>query len=932
MKPFRLIHALLPAAAMSTLGLAAPGTSEAERLFTLKVKPLFADKCNGCHGDDPRKIKGDYNMLSREGLLAGGEEIGSDVLVPGDAAKSFLVTAVKWADPDFEMPPKENDRLSAEQIANVEAWINGGAPWPDAETQSAILAADREREVTEDGVIVGTSGGLDESWTHRRYQPEDIWSFQPVAKPEVPAGAPHPIDAFIRAKLKAAGIGPAPRAAPLTLLRRVTFDLTGLPPTPAETRKFLADWATDADACWDRTIDRLLASPRYGERWAQHWLDVVRYADTSGYSNDWERSNAWRYRDYVIRSLNRDKPWNRFIVEQLAGDELEPGNAELQIATGFLRMGPWEHTAMTPKVESRQLYLDDLVNITGQAFLSTTLRCTKCHDHKFDPIPTRDYYRLYAAFAATQPAEMPAAFLPEENRAGFARGRAHVEELLAFARKKTSELHGKREAAARAWYEERGLPYKDEPTRRPLKEPKPPRMVGLDTVDQGRLKVREQDVRIWSRCLERFEPLAQSVYNGGDLYPASQKLRPPPPHNKQKMARHNKLPETVIYAGGSVYASGEAVTPGVLSAIGLRTHQGRDDDPYRLRPGMEKRRLGLARWIAHRDNPLTTRSIANRVWHYHFGRGIAANPNNFGQTGGKPTHPELLDFLAATFVEQGWSLKKLHKLILTSETWKAASEHPRREALAATDPNNDLRAYFEPRRLTAEELRDAMLAVTGELSFEMGGLPVFPEINREVAFAPRMIQFSLAPAWQPSPTPAERNRRTIYAYRVRGLPDPLLEVFNRPSPDDSCELRDAPSVTPQVFTLLNSEVVTTRSIAFALRLEREADNLADRITRGYQLAYNRAPTESELRTLSEHHQRMVAHHREHSPAPTEYPGSITRSLVEEFSGDAFEYEELLNAYNNYTPDPQPADVSPETRALADIALLIFNANEYVFIY
>lgn len=910
---------------------AAPPTPDEH--FTLKVLPLLRQKCFPCHGEGGKKIKGGLDMTSLEKLLEGGE-FYDEVLVPGEPGKSFMMAAIRWEDPDYEMPPKENDRLQEEEIAMIEKWIAAGAPWPGKSAQAEIRKRERGRKVTAEGVILETSGGLSEDWTYRRYQPGDIWAFQPVQDPPVPqvAGVAHPVDAFVRTKLEAVGARPAPRAEPRALLRRLTFALTGLPPTPEEAKRFLADWEADSERAWNAAIDRLLASPHYGERWAQHWLDVVRYADTSGYSNDWERSNAWRYRDYVIRSLNRDKPWDRFIKEQIAGDELSPGDPEMTVATGFLRMGPWEHTAMSPNVESRQLYLDDVVNVTGQAFLSTTMRCFKCHDHKFDPLPTRDYYRLYAAFATTQPAEMGAAFLPRENRKGFPQSRAHVEKQLEFARNERDRLYAKREAAAKQWYRERGLPYKDERTRRPLQEEKPPRFAGLTTAEQGVLKVREQDVRIWSRCLERFEPLAQSVWSGGDLHQPSQKLRPPNPKNKGQMGKAKKMPESFIYDGGSVHAKGGQVTPGVLSVLGLPTSTGSQEDPYALPAGMAQRRLALAEWIARPDNPLTTRSIVNRVWHYHFGRGLAGNPNNFGATGKKPTHPALLDYLTTRFVEEGWSLKKLHKRILTSEAWRMACAHPERETMASKDPTNELLWVFEARRLTAEELRDSLLAVTGELNPEMGGLPVFPEINREVAFSPRMIQFSLAPAWQASRTPAERNRRSIYAYRVRGLPDPLLEVFNRPSPDDSCEMRDAPSVTPQVFTLLNGEVLTQRSLALALRLERERKDLAGRLGRAYELAFNRAPTPVERETLTGHYHRMVVYHGQHQPDPVAYPTRLTRSLVEELSGDAFEYEELLHAYKDYTHDPQAAEVSAETRALADLALLLFNTNEYLFVY
>jgi len=927
--------------ALSPLAAATPA-AEAERLFTLEVKPLLSEKCFACHGLDPasgeEKFKGGLDLRSREALMRGGDTV-ADLIRPGDAGGSFLLDVVRWKDPDYEMPPKENDRLDAGQIASFEAWIEAGAPWPDEARQEEIRLAERERPVTAAGEIVATSGGLADEWTYRRYSPEDLWAWRELADPEVPeleagpwAGTGHPIDAFVGRRLAQAGLEPAPRAAPEVLFRRLNFDLVGLPPTPRAMDEFLVAWEGDAEAAWLAAIERLLASPRYGERWAQHWLDVVRYADSAGYSNDWELSNAWRYRDYVIRSLNADKPWNRFIVEQLAGDELDPDDPELRVATGFLRVGPWEHTPMSPEVETRQLYLDEVVNATGQAFLSTAMSCVKCHDHKFDPIPTRDYYRMYSVFAATQPAEIPTEFVAAENRDGFERGREHVEELLAFAERERDRLEAKREEAARAWYAERGLPYKDFETRRPLKEEKPPRFVGLDSADQGTLKVRQQDVRIWRRALARFEPVAQAVYNGGNLHQKSETLRLPDPERKSDRERTRVIPASHVLLGGSVHSEGEPVTPGVLSATGVATGHGGPDDPFALPATMEGRRLAFARWVARDDNPLATRSIVNRVWHYHFGRGIAANPNNFGASGARPTHPGLLDHLTRRFLDKGWSLKALHRLILTSETWMMASDHPERERCGEVDPKNELRWCFEPRRLTAEELRDGILQVTGELNHELGGLPVFPEINREIAFGARKIQFSLAPAWQPSPTPEQRHRRTLYACRIRTLPDPLLEVFNRPNADESCELRDESSVTPQVFALLNGERMVNRSIALALRLEREESELDERIVRAFRLAFQRPPRARELDRFREHYREMVDYHRRHRPEPREYPEWITRSLVEELSGDAFEYREMLNGYRDFEPDPEPAGVPAETRALADLALLIFNANEFAFVY
>lgn len=923
--------------------------TEAERLFTLKVQPLFSEKCNGCHGDDPEKIKSGFNMLSREQLLAGGEEFGETVLIPGDAKESFLVETIKWADPDWEMPPKEADRFTSEQVEMVEEWIDAGAPWPNEETRSAIRAEESKKEVTEDGVIVPTSGGLADEWTYRRYQPEDIWAFQPVKKPDSTLlnGAPNPVDSILNAKLEAEGFAPAERADALTLIRRATYDLTGLPPTPEEVAAFEKSNEADPEKAWTDLIDRLLASPHYGERWAQHWLDVARYADTGGMSNDYERSNAWRYRDYVIRAFNEDKPYDQFVIEQLAGDELadasvkkrggdpkkarEEGDyndaeAEQLVAAGFLRMGPYDD-AMVKKPEARQIYLDDVVNGVGQTFLSTTMRCFKCHDHKFDPLPTRDYYRMYSAFSTTWLAERPVPFLPEENLHGFDEGRAHVEGMHDFAKREMNRLRGKREAAAKKWYQENGIEYVAHGERKDLPdEMKPPRHVGLDIPEQGQLKVREQDDWIWNRRKERYEPMAQSVYNGKQQMGNARKLR------IHKDPYGGDDVESFILSGGALEAQGEAVTPGVMSALGVPVRGAEKKNPWALPTSLDGRRLALAQWIADPRNPLTARSIVNRVWQGHFGKPIAANPNNFGVKGAKPSHPELLDYLAADFVENGWSFKKLHRDIMLSDAYQRGSTHYELDDLSAKDPFNQWLAYFPPRRLTAEELRDSFLLATGELNEEMGGLPIMPEINMEVALQPRMIQFSLAPAYQPSPTPEERNRRTVYAYRVRGMADPFLELFNQPNPNDSCEMRDSAAVTPQAFTLLNSDMITDRSIAMAERLESEASDLDVQIESAFQRVLGRKPDGIELKRLKEYATEMVAYHQTSKPERPEYPTTITRSLVEEFSGDTFEYEEILPYFENYQPDKKAADVDAETKALADVCMLLFNSNEFVFVY
>ena len=926
---------------------------EGERLFALKVRGIFSSKCLACHGEEGKKLKGDLDLTSRAAMLRGGESEEASV-VPGKPIASPLYLAATRAHEDdwSAMPPKENDKLSAGQLAVLKRWIELGAPWPDAQTQARFIVEERAKPVTAEGVLVKTSGGSSEDWTYRRYRSEDVWAFQPLTKPTVPKVAANPVDAFIGRKLKAAGFAAAPQAGFRTLVKRAYYDLTGLPPTPFEIFQFRLAWDKDPAQAWSELIATLLASPHYGEHWGQHWLDVARYADTGGYSNDYERSNMWRYRDYVIRAFNEDKPYDQFVIEQIAGDELADASlrqrisdwdqfqnarqngkqynareAEQLVASSFLRMGPWD-PAMVKKPQARQLYLDDVVNAVGETFLSTTMRCFKCHDHKFDPLPTRDYYRMYAVFEPTQLAERPTPFLEQENRVGLKEGETATRKLLAFATDKHNALYHKQESAARAWFAKAGTNYLDEKARQKLPdEEKPPRLVGLSSEEQGRKKVRRQDEWIWERRLERYQPLAQSVYNGPvPNFLNARKLR------MNARANNQWRPDSRILGGGSLEAPSAAVTPGVLSGLGVPVPGAKASDPYQIKDPLDGRRLALARWIADPGNPLTARSIVNRIWQQHFGEPLAANPNNLGAKGGKPTHPELLDWLAADFVEHGWKFKRLHRLIMESATYRQSGAHPQAAKLAEADPDNHLFAFRAPRRLSAEELRDSLLKATGELNPALGGLPVMPEINMEVALQPRMIQFSLSPAYQPSRTPAERNRRTIYAYRVRGQADPFLETFNQPNPNDSCEARVAETVTPQVFTLLNSDVMSDRAIALALRAEKEFDTLHLQVKRAVQLAYGRVPDNVEWERLKQHVTKMRAYHAKHEPSAVEYPTAITRSLVEELTGQPFEYEEILPVFEDYVRDRKPADVSARTRALADLCLLLFNSNEFMYIY
>ena len=930
-------------------------TSRAEEVFANRVLPIFREKCFACHGDAPNEIRGEFNMLTREGLLKGGES-DEPSLVPGKPAESPLLQAVKWD--GLEMPPKENDRLTAEQIAYVEEWIGSGAPWPDKDRLAELIRTTSEKWNAADGVQVATSGGLSDEWTARRYKPENLWAYQPLVNPESGdrKSDQNLVDVLINERLKELGLEAAPAADRRTLIRRATFDLIGLPPTPEQIADFVDDQAAD-DVAFGKVIDRLLASPHYGEQWGRHWLDVARYADSSGFANDYERGNAWRYRDYVLRSFNADKPYDQFIREQIAGDEIDESDSEMLVAVGFLRMGPWELTGMEVAKIARQRFLDDVTDAVGQVFLGHLLQCARCHDHKFDPIPTRDYYSMQAAFATTQLAERPAEFLSEENTDGFDE-KKYLQQRQKFYEATLDEVNSKRTVeAARDWLranklnaapfekvvadlEEKqpGKPVDVLRVRQIMQQQKadpaliPPRHVGFEPRDFGLERIGRKGIERLKWRFDRYEPIALSVYDGRT--PKLRSVNTPPRMPDDRMT-NGELEQTAILSVGDPFSPLARVSPGVLSVVEMRNAEigvrnedaaGASDTP------ISGRRLDLANWIASSDNPLTARVMVNRIWQGHFGQAIAGNPNNFGATGKKPTHPELLDELARQFVASGWSIKSLHRLLMTSEAYRRSARHPDSKSLEERDPLEISYAVFKPRRLAAEELRDAMLTISGELNSTLGGIPARPEMNREAALQPRMVMGTFAEAWQPSPLPEQRHRRSLYALRVRGQRDPFLEVFNSPPSELSCEAREASTVTPQVFAMFNSEITFDRSLALANRVLQEKQPRHASIGRVFQLAFGRSPSADESAACLAHWDAMTARHKALKFAPPESPKEVVREAVEENTGEKFSFAEPLEVYSDFVPDLKASDAGPEVRGLAEVCLVILNSNEFAYVY
>ena len=629
-------------------GSPADSATYAEEVFAHRILKIFRTKCFACHGEDPDDLRGEFTMTSREGLLRGGES-DEPALAPGKPSQSPLYRAIQWD--GLEMPPKENDRLTPEQVRYVKAWIAGGAPWPDADRIAEVVRTTAGKWNAE-GVVVPTSGGLSDEWTQRKYKPESLWAYEPLqVDPSVDFGAKNPVDYFLDRKMKAS---PAPPTDRRTLIRRATFDLLGLPPTPEEVRAFVSDTASDREA-FAKVVERLLASPHYGEQMARHWLDVARYADSSGFANDYERGNTWRYRDYVVRSFNDDKPYDQFVREQLAGDEIDASDPELLIAVGFLRMGPWELTGMEVAKVARQRFLDDVTDAVGQVFLGHMLQCARCHDHKFDPVPTRDYYSIQAVFATTQMAERKAAFLPEENIGGFDE-RKFLERRAQHYRKTAAELRRKKSvAAARDWLREEQLdaaafesavaelakrdkvpPEKVaiDKVRQLMQSRKadpaliPPRHVGFEPRDFGIERVSRKGLERLRWRMERYEPFAFSVYSGRT--PKLNAVQSPQRMPGDAMTR-GAIPQSAILTGGDAFSPAAPVTPAPLTAAAAFVSN--LESPAAFTTELFGRRTDLARWITARENPLTARVIVNRIWQWHFGVALARKPKQLRRDG-----------------------------------------------------------------------------------------------------------------------------------------------------------------------------------------------------------------------------------------------------------------------------------------------------------
>lgn len=731
---------------------ARPPTPDELQFFEKSVRPVMVEHCLKCHGE--KKQWAGLRLDSREALLRGGDS--GAAIVPGKPAESLLIRAIRHEDDDLKMPAEE--KLPEQQIADLVRWVEMGAPFP--ETKPA-----------------GT-----------RTRDPNHWAFQPPAEHPLPpvkdeAWGKSPIDRFILAKLEAAGLAPAPAADKRTLIRRVTFDLTGLPPTPFEVEAFLSDERPDA---WSRLVDRLLDSPAYGERWGRHWLDIARYADSNGLDENIAHGNAWRYRDYVVQAFNRDKPFDQFIVEQLAGDLIPASDLarehEFLTATGFLSIGP-KVLAEVNEAKMQMDIVDEQLDTVGRVFLGMTLGCARCHDHKFDPISTADYYGLAGVFKSTRTMDTYI------KVAKWHENPLRSPEATALQAEYESQVAGKKRAV------EMFIAEADQKAREALpKEAQPPEQ--LETLYPEATAAELKKLREELTALEKAPPELPSAMGVGE----------------------DKIVDVAINIRGNPTKLGEVVprhTPAVMRGPAAPEFSTASS-------GRQK----VAEWLVDPRHPLTSRVLVNRVWRWHLGKGIVRTTDNFGLLGDAPSHPELLDWLALRFIADGWSMKSLHRLILNSNTYRQSSS-PATEA-EAKDTDNRLFSRAIVRRLDAEEVRDSLLAVGGTLDLTIGG-SLLKVKNRGYLFDHTSVDLS----------DYASQRRSLYLPVIRNNVYDLFQLLDFPDPAVPTGDRTATTVAPQALLMLNSDIVMQSAEHLAGRVLDESGDTGRRLTALYRIAYGR---------------------------------------------------------------------------------------------
>ena len=736
--------------------------ADGEAFFEAKIRPVLVEKCYSCHSAGAEKVKGNFRLDSREGMVKGGDTGPS--VVPGKPDESPLIEAIRYKDELLRMPPKTP--LPPEQVADIETWVKMGAPDPRNEaTAGSATTADAPKYKVD------------------MEQARAFWSFRPIADPPVPAvkDATWPVnevDHFVLAKLEAAGLASVPVADRRTLIRRATFDLTGLPPTPEEVDAFLADPAPDA---FERVVDRLLAAPAYGERWGRHWLDLVRYADTAGCNSDFPVPSAQKYRNYVIAAFNEDRPYDRFLREQLAGDlvvgEPEETRHERIIATGYLAIARRFGSSPT----EFHLTLDDAIDNVGKAFLGLSLGCARCHDHKFDPIPQKDYYALYGILDSAKFA-YPGLENARRTRDFVALGTAEEAEAL---RRHETETYAQ-EVRLRRLNREKDAP-RDGRTVEQVKA----------EIEEAKAKLKELDAH-------------------------------PPAVDKAYAVAEGKPHDARLFKKGDPEHPGAEVPRGFLQILGGQVL------PDEVRSNASGRRE-LADWMTDPKNPLVARVMVNRIWLHHFGKGLVATPNDFGARGKPPSHPELLDYLATRFVRDGWSVKAMHRRLMLSRTYQLSGAEDSRNA--SIDLANSLLWRHDRRRLSAEELRDALLAISGTLDRSAGGpFPFGPDSGFRYT---QHVQFA-------APESFDTSRRTVYQIQQRLRRRRLLEVFDGADPNVTTPDRPLSTTAIQALYLMNDPLVHDRARDLAGRVSAASEDDGARVDLAYRLAFGRPAGAAEV--------------------------------------------------------------------------------------
>jgi hypothetical protein len=803
-----------------------PVDQEGLDLFEKKIRPVLVERCYECHSGEAKEVEGSLLVDSRAGLLKGGD-LGV-AIVPGDPDASLLIQAIRYRDKNLQMPPDE--RLAAETIADFEAWVKRGAPDPRTE---APLAGK---------YVVDIEAA------------KSRWPYTPPVEPAIPAvkdesWAWNPIDRFLLAKLEAAGLTPAADADPRTLIRRVSYDLTGLPPTVEETEAFVSRIERDGDSrqAFAELVERLLESPHYGERWGRHWLDVVRYADTAGDNSDYPIPQMYRYRNWVIDVINADLPFDRFIREQLAGDLLPAHSDDARyrqtIATGYLANA----RRFGSRVDDypQHLTIEDTIDNLGRAFMGHSLSCARCHNHKFDPFTTEDYYAIYGIFHSTQ---YPWPGIELDKRQRQLVPLASAEQVAAVeAERKEHEAALVKEvkAAEEAKKQADGL----------LK-------MGRETLEKFRqddktapedLRAAESALAEAEKRLRECEQSLQQAKRKRDEFQASPLLY----DLAYAVAEGKKIEDCTVQLKGDPTRPGKLVPRRFPVVLG--GHELSDGEHG-------SGRLELADWIASPENPLTARVMVNRIWQHHFGRGIVPTPNDFGRQGQPATHPELLDWLALRFIESGWSLKAMHRLVLSSHAYQMASHQPA-SGESAVDPNvvdaaNSLLWHFPRRRLDAESIRDTLLAVGGNLDRTPGGEHPFPP-QKDWDFTQH----------KPFKAVYDTNRRSVYLMTQRIQRHPFLAIFDGPDTAASTASRVTSTTTLQALYFLNDPFVHEQAHRLSEQLSKAKPTDAERIDLAYRMLLARPPTADELALGQEY---LTKRNEQKDPAPWE---SYVRALL-----------------------------------------------------